>query len=189
MAHKCFAHINWVYLRKVLGLPSTGSNPRCDSCDVAKMHQEGLPPESYKRSTRILHRMHLDCAFNSKGDPVQVVVDDYSRRSWVQHLLSKDEVFAKFLVLKILLEKDKAPWRLDIVRTDAESIYNSIKWTQHCESPNTAMEHEISAPYKKGQNGVVERRIRTLSHLAKALMAEGSAPDKLWPFALNHANF
>ena len=166
-AHKCFAHINWAYLRKILGLPSTGNNPRCDSCDVAKMHQQGLPPESYKRSTRILHRLHLDLAFNSKGDPVQVVVDDYTRRSWLQHLVSKDEVFAKFLLLKAVLEKDKSPWRVAIIRIDRQSIYISITWTQHRESPDTAMVHEVSAPYKKGQNGVVERHIQTLGHLAK----------------------
>ena len=59
LAHKMFAHLNFKYVRKALGLSETGANPVCNTCSMVKLKQGKLPRATVKRSTRPLHRLFL----------------------------------------------------------------------------------------------------------------------------------
>ena len=48
LAHKMFAHINFKYLRKALGLPATGVDPTCNTCSMVKLKQGKLPKVTFK---------------------------------------------------------------------------------------------------------------------------------------------
>jgi hypothetical protein len=50
-------------------------------------------------------------------------------------------------------------------------------------------QHEVSAPYKHGQNGVAERAIGTLGLNTKSMMIEGGAPNTDFHYAMNFAVF
>jgi transposase InsO family protein len=49
------------------------------------------------------------------------------------------------------------------------------------------VKHEFSAPYTPQQNGVVERKNRTLIDMARMMLGEFKTPERLWSKAVNTA--
>jgi transposase InsO family protein len=47
------------------------------------------------------------------------------------------------------------------------------------------IKHEFSAPYTPQQNGVVERKNRTLIDIARTMLGEFKTPKRFWPEAVN----
>ena len=47
--------------------------------------------------------------------------------------------------------------------------------------------HEFSAPYTPQQNGIVERKTRTLIEMARTMLDEYKTPRKFWPEAISTA--
>ena len=81
----------------------------------------------------------------------------------MQQIGNKDKALVFFKRLVEFVEKDKHPWTVAIIRTDAEPVYNSQAWADYCSAPGSVKQHEVSAPYKHGQNGVPERSIALAS--------------------------
>jgi transposase InsO family protein len=49
------------------------------------------------------------------------------------------------------------------------------------------IKHEFSSPYTPQQNGVVERKNRTLLYKARTMLDEYKTPDRFWAEAINTA--
>jgi transposase InsO family protein len=49
------------------------------------------------------------------------------------------------------------------------------------------IKHEFSSPYTPQQNGVVERKNRTLSDMVRTMLDEYKTPDRFWTEAINTA--
>jgi hypothetical protein len=49
------------------------------------------------------------------------------------------------------------------------------------------IKHEFSAPYTPQQNGVVERKNRTLIDMARTMLGEFKTPERFWSEAVNTA--
>jgi transposase InsO family protein len=49
------------------------------------------------------------------------------------------------------------------------------------------IKHEFSSPYTPQQNGVVERKNRTLLDMARTMLDEYKTPDRFWAKAINTA--
>jgi transposase InsO family protein len=47
------------------------------------------------------------------------------------------------------------------------------------------IKHEFSSPYTPQQNGVVERKNRTLLNMARTMLDEYKTPDQFWAKAIN----
>jgi transposase InsO family protein len=47
------------------------------------------------------------------------------------------------------------------------------------------IKHEFSSPYTPQQNGIVERKNRTLLDMAMTMLDEYKAPDRFWAEAIN----
>ena len=187
LAHKMFGHLNFRDLRKAFAWPATGPDPECAVCKATKIKQAPQPKKSEKRSHYQGHRLHLDIFFTMDRRPWQMAVDDYTRRSWVQELTSKADVFRKYAALVQFIQTAMFPMRHAVVRTDAEPVYNTKEWEAYCEA--NGIQHEVSAPYTHSQNGVVERCIGTVGVAARTMMVEGQAPPREYEWALRHANF
>nr|GEW87848.1 putative reverse transcriptase, RNA-dependent DNA polymerase [Tanacetum cinerariifolium] len=112
----------------------------------------GLPKFKY-------HKEHLclSCDINGKRY-VLVIVDDYSRYTWVQFLRSKDEapeVIKTFLKrITILLQS-----LVIIIRTDNGTEFKNQILKEYFDS--VGISHQVSSVRTPKQNGVVERRNRT----------------------------
>jgi transposase InsO family protein len=51
------------------------------------------------------------------------------------------------------------------------------------------IKHEFSSPYTPQQNGVVERKNRTLLDTARTMLDEYKTPDRFWVEAINTAYY
>jgi transposase InsO family protein len=84
---------------------------------------------------------------------VIVIVDDYSRYSWVFFLVSKDEVFEHFRLLTLRLNNEH-PNCLKAILSDNETEFRNASFDEFC------LEHGInlqfSTPRIPQQNGIVE---------------------------------
>ena len=61
----------------------------------------------------------------------------------------------------------------------------STQTLEYCDE--VGIKHEVSATYTPQQNGVVERKNRTLITLARTMLDEYNTPEALWVEAINTA--
>nr|GEW50282.1 retrovirus-related Pol polyprotein from transposon TNT 1-94 [Tanacetum cinerariifolium] len=103
--HQRLSHLNFDTINDlarndlVSGLPKFNYHKEhlCPSCEQGKNEKESHPPKPVPNSRQRLHLFHMDlcgpmiiASINGKRY-VLVIVDDYSRYTWVHFLRSKDE--------------------------------------------------------------------------------------------------
>nr|GEU48317.1 hypothetical protein [Tanacetum cinerariifolium] len=138
------------------------------------------------KNDRRLHLLHMDLcgpmrvvSINGK-QYVLVIVDDYSRYTWVHFLRSKDEtpeVIKSFL--KKIYVRLQAP--VIIVHTDNGTEFKNHVLKEYFDS--VGITHETIAS-KTQQNGVVERRNHTLVEATRTMLIFSHAPLFLWAEAI-----
>jgi transposase InsO family protein len=84
---------------------------------------------------------------------VLVIVDDYSRYSWVFFLESKDEVFEHFPSLALRLNNEH-PNCLKAIHSDNETEFRNASFDQFY--LKHGVDQQFSAPCVPQQNGVME---------------------------------
>jgi transposase InsO family protein len=115
---------------------------------------------------------------------VLVIVDDYSRYSWVFFLESKDEVFEHFWSLALRLNNEH-PNYLKVIRSDNETEFRNVSFDQFC--LEYGVDQQFSAPRVPQQNGVVERKNLTLIEMARMMLSEHRTPKRFWADAISTA--
>nr|GFB82572.1 putative ribonuclease H-like domain-containing protein [Tanacetum cinerariifolium] len=132
--HQRLSHLNFDTINDltrndlVAGLPKFKYHKEhlCPSCEQGKIKRASHPPKPVPNSRQRLHLLHMDlcgpmriASINGKRY-VLVIVDDYSRYTWVHFLRSEDEapeVIIKFLKrITILLQSP-----VIIIRTDNDT--------------------------------------------------------------------
>ena len=115
---------------------------------------------------------------------VLVIVDDFSRYSWVFFLASKDEVFMHFrsLALRLFKEQEGA---LRAIRSDNGTEFKNASFDAFCR--DHGIEHQFSAPRVPQQNGVVERKNMMLVEMAWKMLDEHTTLRRFWAEAINIA--
>nr|GFC37956.1 zinc finger, CCHC-type [Tanacetum cinerariifolium] len=93
---------------------------------------------------------------------------------WAYFLTSKDETLSTFKEFRQRIEMELRI-RIRMVRTDRGGEFTSNEFTKYCKEKGIA--RQLTAPYSPQQNGVVERRNRTvLSTTRKGVENENSTP-------------
>nr|GFA00084.1 putative ribonuclease H-like domain-containing protein [Tanacetum cinerariifolium] len=150
------------------------------------------PPKPVPNSRQRLHLLHMDlcgpmriASINGKRY-ILVIVDDYSRYTWVHFLRSKDEapeVIIKFLKrITVLLQSP-----VIIIRTDNVTEFKNQVLNEYFDT--VGISHQMSYVQTPQQNGVVERRNRTLVEAARTMLIFSRAPLFLWAEAIATACF
>jgi transposase InsO family protein len=106
-----------------------------------------------------------------------LIIDDYSRLTWVSFLKEKYEAFENFKVFKALT-KNQTGKRLKAVRSDRGGEFSSWKFKEFCDKHGIKREYTI--PRTPQQNGVVERQNRWVQQMARSMMNERNIPQKYW---------
>nr|GEV84447.1 hypothetical protein [Tanacetum cinerariifolium] len=171
--HRRLGHINFKTMNKLVkgnlvrGLPSKvfENNHTCIACKNGKQHRASCKFKPVSSISQPLQRLHMDLfestfvkSINKKSYCL-VVPDDYSRFSWVFFLGTKDET-------SIML------------KTFISGIENQI---------NHKIKRELNVARTPLQNGVVERKNRTLIEAAKTRLADSLLPIPFWVEAVNTA--
>ncbi|KAJ1684899.1 hypothetical protein LUZ63_016289 [Rhynchospora breviuscula] len=113
-----------------------------------------------------------------------VVVDDFSRFIWVFFLAHKEEAFDYFVKFSNRVENEKG-LKISRIRSDHGREFENAKFDDLC--IEKGYKQEFSAPRTLQQNGVVERKNRTLQELARTMLHEFTVPKFLWAEAVNTA--
>ena len=69
------------------------------------------------------------------------------------------------------------------VRSDNGSEFRNTNVEEYLDEEG--IKHEFSAPYTPQQNGIVERKNRTLIEAARTMLDEYKTPDIFWAEAIN----
>ncbi|GJS66193.1 putative ribonuclease H-like domain-containing protein [Tanacetum coccineum] len=193
--HRRLNHLNFGTLndlaRKdlVRGLPRLKfeKDHLCSACQLGKSRKATHKPKTINTITEVLHTLHMDLcgplrvqSINGKKY-ILVIVDDYSRFTWVKFLRSKDEtpVFVINLLKQLQVGLNKT---VRFVRTDNGTEFVNKNLTDYYES--VGITHEKTVPRTPQQNGVVERRNRTLVEAARTMLIFSKAPLFLWAEAV-----
>jgi hypothetical protein len=115
-----------------------------------------------------------------------VIVDDYSRFTWVFFLQEKSQTQE---TLKGFLRRTQNEFGLGIkkIRSDNGMEFKNSQIEGFLE--DKGIKHEFSSPYTPQQNGVVERKNRTLLDMARTMLDEYKTPDQFWAEAINTAYY
>ncbi|GKB74501.1 retrovirus-related pol polyprotein from transposon TNT 1-94 [Tanacetum coccineum] len=112
---------------------------------------------------------------------ILVIVDDYSRFTWVKFLRSKDE--ASYFIIKFLkMIQVRLQVTVQRIRTGNGTEFVNQTLCEYYEK--ISISHETSVARSLQQNGVVERRNHTLIEAARTMLIYAKASLFLWTEAV-----
>ncbi|KAK1684971.1 hypothetical protein QYE76_045819 [Lolium multiflorum] len=169
---------------------NNGKASKGKATSAGKQLKKKHPIKSIVTTSRPLELLHLDLFGPSHYDTLGgskyglVIVDDYSRYSWVFLLKSKDETHREFITFT---KKAQRMYESEIkaIRTDNGTEFKNYTMQEFVD--DEGIKHEFSAPYTPQQNGVVERKNRTIIEMARTMLSEFNSPHNFWGEAISTA--
>lgn len=113
-----------------------------------------------------------------------LLIDDYSRMTWVAFLKEKSEALAKFKAFKKLVENEMDA-KIKCLGSDRGGEFTSNEFEDFC--TKHGIRRQLSAARTPQQNGVVERKNRTVQEMARAMLNESKIADTFWKEAVHSA--
>ncbi|KAK1611771.1 hypothetical protein QYE76_035444 [Lolium multiflorum] len=110
------------------------------------------------------------------------IVDDYSRYTWVYFLKRKDETQQIFIDFATEVQRQHN-LLIMAIRSDNGSEFKN--YTLNDFLSDEGIRHQYSAAYTPQQNGVAERKNRTLMDMARSMMAEYKSRYNFWAEAIS----
>ena len=133
-------------------------------------------------STQQFSQLH-DSASRSVN---MIVMTGAARMCWIYFMKLKYEVADIFVKFKAWVET-QSRCKMQVIRSDNGTKDTFEKFNKFCE--DAGIEHQLTAPYTPQQNGVVERKNRTLMEMARSLLCDKGLPKKFWAEAVNTVVF
>nr|GEZ96158.1 retrovirus-related Pol polyprotein from transposon TNT 1-94 [Tanacetum cinerariifolium]GFA00687.1 retrovirus-related Pol polyprotein from transposon TNT 1-94 [Tanacetum cinerariifolium] len=162
------------------------------SCELGKAKRKSFHTKLTQSSKRRLQLLHIDlcgpmrvASINGKRY-VLVIVDDYSRYTWTYFLRSKDET-PEVLINFLRPVQRGLQAQVRIVRTDKGTEF--LNQTLHVYFATEGILHQTSVAQTPEQNGVVDRRNRTLVEAARTMLSAAKVPLFFWAEAIATACF
>ncbi|GJV81018.1 putative ribonuclease H-like domain-containing protein [Tanacetum coccineum] len=197
--HRRMAHVNFKNMNKlakhglVNGLPSKlfTNEHNCVACNKGKQHKA-----SYKAITAVstisepLQLLHMDLFGPTSIRSIDhkhyslVVTDDFSRFSWVFFLGTKDETF---YILRdfITFVENQLTKKVKAIRCDNGTEFKNSNLIELCGSKGIKRDYSVARTPQ--QNGVAERKNRTLIEAARTMLADSKLPTMFWTEAVSTA--
>ncbi|KAL8091512.1 hypothetical protein AgCh_033945 [Apium graveolens] len=160
--------------------------PVCESCLEGKMTNRPFKAKG-NRAKQLLELVHSDLCgpmnIQARGGYEYLVtfIDDYSRYGYVYLLHRKSECFDKFKEYKAITEK-RLNKSIKSLRSDRGGEYLLGEFREYLSE--NGIESQLTAPGTPQQNGVVERRNRTLLESVRSMMSYSDLPKSFWGHAL-----
>ncbi|WVZ51891.1 hypothetical protein U9M48_002991 [Paspalum notatum var. saurae] len=194
--HRRLGHLSFDLLVRlssmglIRGLPKVRAEKDlvCHPCHHGKMVAASHIPVSQIMTSYPGELLHMDTVGPARVASVSgkwyvlVVVDDFSQFSWVFFMEFKDETFGFVRDLRLRNESHKA---MRAIRSDNGGEFRNSRFENFCR--DLGLEHQFSSPYTPPQNGVVERKNRTLVEMARTMLDEHRTPRCFWAEAVNTA--
>ncbi|GKC10256.1 retrovirus-related pol polyprotein from transposon TNT 1-94 [Tanacetum coccineum] len=186
--HKRLSHLNFKNINKlakqnkVFGLPSLvySKDKPCSACEKGKHKRASFETKQNFSIRKCLHLLHMDLfgpvspmSINHEKYTL-VIVDEYSRYTWVYFLKKKSQA-AEMIMSFVRMVKNQNDVKVKQIRTDNGTEFRNTKLESFCDEKGISQ--NFSSPYTPEQNGVAERKNRTLIEAAR-IMLNGSVLSK-----------
>jgi transposase InsO family protein len=195
--HCRYGHLNYKSLKilqqknMVRGLPKIEeSNHVCADCLIGKQHRDAIPKSTNWKSSKILELIHSDIcgpitpASNGNRRYILTFIDDFSRKTWAYMLVEKSSALEYFKKFRSMVEKESNEV-ICCLRTDRGGEFNSLDFRNYCEE--NGIKRQLTAAYTPQQNGIAERKNRTLMDMVRSMLSCREIPKEFWPEAVNWA--
>ncbi|GJT68578.1 putative ribonuclease H-like domain-containing protein [Tanacetum coccineum] len=196
--HRRLGHVNFKNLNKLVkgnlvrGLPSKifQNDHTCVACQKGKQHKASCKTKTVSSISQSLQLLHMDLfgptsvrSLNHKTYCL-VITDDFSRFSWVFFLRTKDETSA---ILKDFIRQieNQLNQKVKTIRCDNGTEFKNRDVIEFCGSKG--IKREYSNARTPQQNGVAERKNRTLIEAARTMLADSFLPNTFWAEAVSTA--
>ena len=104
-------------------------------------------------------------------------MDDYSKFTWVRFLKKKKETKSAIPDLINLIENETS-LKVNSIHSDKGTEFLNEVIQSFCSSKG--IRHQLSAARTPQQNGIAERRNRTLKEASRSMIAESSMNEAYW---------
>ncbi|GJU41966.1 putative ribonuclease H-like domain-containing protein [Tanacetum coccineum] len=171
--HRLLGHVNFKTMNK-----------------LGKQHRASCKTKTVNSISQPLQMLHMDLFRPTfvkslmKKMYCLVVTDDFSRFSWVFFLATKDET-SEILKTFITDIENLIDLRVKVIRCDNGTEFKNRVMNQFCEMKG--IKREFSVARTPQQNGVAERKNRTLIEAARTMLADSKLPTTFWAEAVNTA--
>ncbi|GJU93916.1 putative ribonuclease H-like domain-containing protein [Tanacetum coccineum] len=196
--HRRLEHINLKTINKLVkgnlvrGLPLKlfENNQTCVACQKGKQHRASYKSKIVSSISQPLHMLHMDLFGPTfvkslmKKMYCLVVTDDYSRFSWVFFLATKNETSG---ILKSFITgvENLIDQKVKVIRCDNGTEFKNKEMNQFCK--RKGIKREFSVARTPQQNGIAEKRNRTLIEATRTMLADSKLPTTFWAEAINTA--
>jgi transposase InsO family protein len=196
--HRRLAHVgmrNLHMLQKeghILGLMNVvfEKDRPCGACQAAKQVEAQHREKNIVTTIRPLEILHMDLfgpiAYISIGGNKYglVIIDDYSHFTWVfvlQDKIETQEVLKKFLKRA----QNEFDAKVKRIRSGNGTEFKNTQVEDYLDEEG--IKHEFLACYTPQQNGVAERKNRTLIEMARTMLHKYKTSDRFWAEEVNMA--
>lgn len=192
--HRILAHRNLAdvkLLGEILKFRPCECEHDCESCIIGKMTRDSFP----KKATPCTH-------------PLEVVVSDLcgpmptTSLGGARYLMTFIDVFTGFTYVYFLKSKDEAAQKvknfmemLKVQKGKVTKVFRCDRGTEYINNEvrvyleENGILFQCTAGYSPEQNGVAEKKNRSLMEAARTMLIDQSLPDNLWAEAVNYANY
>ncbi|GJS10313.1 retrovirus-related pol polyprotein from transposon TNT 1-94 [Tanacetum coccineum] len=191
-------HINFKNINKLVkenlvrGLPLKRfeNDQTCVACLKGKQYRASCKSKVLNPITKALFMLHMDLFGPTFVSSLMhkkyclVVTNDYSRFIWVFFLATKDET-SKILKNFIIQIENLVDQKVKIIRCDNGTEFKNKVMDAFCKEKGIKREYSIARTPQ--QNGVAERRNRTLIEAARTMLADSKLPTTFWAEAVSTA--
>ncbi|GJZ97875.1 retrovirus-related pol polyprotein from transposon TNT 1-94 [Tanacetum coccineum] len=179
--HKRLAHLNFRTINKLakqnlfLGLPSLvySKEKPCPSCEKGKHYKASFKIKQTSSIKKYLNLLHMDLfgpvtprSINHENYTL-VIVDEYSRYTWV-YVLKKKSHAPKTIMSFIKIVENQNDIKVKQLRTDNGTEFKNHILVNFCDRKGIL--ENFYSPYTPKQNGVVERKNRTLIEATRTIL-------------------
>ncbi|GJU40842.1 retrovirus-related pol polyprotein from transposon TNT 1-94 [Tanacetum coccineum] len=196
--HKRLSHLNFKNINNlakhnlVSGLPSLtfSKDKNCLSCEKGKHHRASFKTKRSFSINKSLHLLHMDLFGPVKPQTINhknytlVIVDEYSRYTWVFCLKKKSNA-ADFIMSFIRKMENLNEVSVKELKSDNGTEFRNHKLEEFCDEKGISQ--NVLSPCTPKQNGVAERRNRTLIEAARTMINSAKLPRQFWGEAINTA--
>lgn len=197
--HKRFGHLNYGDLQKAIrqgrvkgaNLEGPTNMEDCTVCLEGKVVRNPFPMKS-SRTLQVMDLVHTDLCGPMREDSLGGAkyfiqfIDDCSRWSEVHFLKSKSDTFQAVKNFVNLMENQTGR-KLKCIQSDNGKEFVNKTLDEFLRERGII--RRLTIPYNPQQNGIAERRNRTLVEMARCLLLQSGLSHKFWAEAVNAANY
>ena len=160
----------------------------CDACQLGKQTRESFNSKNIVSTLRPLELLHMDLFGPTRTTSLGgkkyglVIVDDFSRFTWILFLAHKDEAFDIFLKFHKKVSNQKI-FLIVAIRSDHGTEFENRFFENFYNEQE--IDHNFSAPRTPQQNDILERKNRTMEEMARTMLCEGNLPKYFWVEVVN----